>query len=274
MSALKQLKEVAKDLLANEKVDVVIGFTKGTLPGKCTPYFAKKAEDVDNLVWESGCTVNLANYLLKTEGKVGIVVKGCDSRSLVNLFKENQVARDRVFVLGAPCPTQDSCAACEFPQPVINDIKMEESAEKKEDDFSDVEAFSKLPAEERRAYIYKEVEKCVRCYACRNACPACYCKECFVEEHLPSWVGKTTSTADNMVFHLTRAIHVAGRCVDCGACVRACPMDVDLRILNRKLLKDVQDFYQEKPGTREDSELVLNEFKQDDTENFLIGGGK
>ncbi|SMB91291.1 4Fe-4S dicluster domain-containing protein [Desulfonispora thiosulfatigenes DSM 11270] len=272
--AIFKLKDKAKELLEKEEVKQVIGFTEGTLPGKCTPFFAKTVEDVEKLVWQQGCNLNLANYLVKTKEKVAIIVKGCDSRSVVNLIKENQVNKDNVVILGANCPSTDTCAKCKQHSPVISDFSAEESISSKDTDFSDVEEFEKMSSGERKAYLQEEVSKCIRCYACRNSCPACYCKECFVEEHLPNWIGKTTDIADNMVFHLTRAIHVAGRCIGCGACKRACPMDVNLGILNRKMLKDVHDFYQEESGMTMESELVLNKFKSDDPENFLIGGEK
>jgi len=51
-----------------------------------------------------------------------------------------------------------------------------------------------------------------------------------------------------MIFHLTRAIHLAGRCVDCGACTRACPAGVNLSILNRKLAKDVKVYFSLETG--------------------------
>ena len=58
-----------------------------------------------------------------------------------------------------------------------------------EKEYDRVEAFEKLSAEERWAYFTKEMAKCIRCNACRNACPSCYCKICFVEQSQPQWVG-------------------------------------------------------------------------------------
>lgn len=274
MSVLNDIKLKAKELLEKGDVDVVIGYAKGTLNGKCTPYFVRNANDVENLVWENGCDINLANYLLKISDKAAVIAKGCDTRSIVNLVKENQLDRERVVIIGASCPSTESCQKCNHPDPVIADVFLQGETKVSNDDFSDLESFSKLPSEERRNYIYKEVSKCIRCYACRNVCPACYCEECFVEENLPAWIGKTTNTSDNMIFHLTRAIHVAGRCVGCGECVRACPMGVDLSILNRKIMKDVKELFNVESGLELDTKLPLNDYKEDDPQHFLIGGEK
>ena len=138
--------------------------------------------------------------------------------------------------------------------------------------YQDIVEFSELPRKERKDYFYNEVSKCIRCYACRNVCPACYCVDCFVEETLPAWIGKTTNISDNMTFHWTRAIHVAGRCVGCESCARACPMGVDLTMLNRKLAKDVKDLFNIETGLDMEQELVFNEFKLDDPQPFLLGG--
>lgn len=44
-------------------------------------------------------------------------------------------------------------------------------------------------------------------------------------------------------FHLGRAYHLAGRCVGCNECERVCPMDIPISLLNRKLVKDVEEAY-------------------------------
>ena len=42
------------------------------------------------------------------------------------------------------------------------------------------------------------------------------------------------------IFHLVRAIHMIGRCVDCGLCEEACPADIPLRTLYKKVAEIVK----------------------------------
>ena len=52
-------------------------------------------------------------------------------------------------------------------------------------------------------------------------------------------------TFEDQMFHIIRAFHVAGRCTDCGECSRVCPQNIPLHLLNRKFIKDIDEFYGE-----------------------------
>jgi len=300
------IRAIARKLLREKKVEVVIGYERGSLPLRRRPCFVRREEDADRLVWDGWCDNTLATYLPKRREKAAIVAKGCDSRAVVELIKEKQVPRDQVIVIGVPCKGMldrvkvessadsgrmakaeegpkteetlrreglllDCCKTCVHPNPVLHDELVGEPApQKTQDPFSDIEAFIALKPEERWAYLSKEVEKCIRCYACRNACPLCYCPECFVDASLPQWVGKSIDASDTMIFHLMRAYHLAGRCVACGACERACPMGVDLGKLNRVLSKEVMDLFGYEAGLGLDEKSPLATFRPDDPESFIV----
>jgi len=310
---IDRIKEISEKLLSDGKVDMVIGFRKGTVPMINEPCIAKSASDVKNFVWDSNCGVNLANYLTDRKEKIGIIAKGCDSRSIVNHIIENKIQRDQLTVIGVPCKgmldrhkialmsnkeiteisegketvvikgsgfeetvkkadvLQENCAICIHRNPVIYDELVAEMVEEQKDvdRYEDVKKIEAMNPEEKRNYFGDLVSTCIRCYACRNACPLCYCPTCFVDESRPQWVGKGSDPVDIMTFHVLRAYHCAGRCTDCGACVRACPMEIDVRAFTKKLEKDCLDLYGWEAGLSVDQRPALETFKPDDPNDYI-----
>ncbi len=64
------------------------------------PYSRKKCNE---LIWDSNCGINLANYLTDRKEKIGIVAKGCDSRNIVTHIIENKIKREQLYIIGVPC---------------------------------------------------------------------------------------------------------------------------------------------------------------------------
>jgi len=70
--------------------------------------------------------------------------------------------------------------------------------------------------------------------------------------------------AEEQMFHVTRAFHLAGRCTDCGQCSRVCPQSIPLYLLNRKLIKDINTMYGEyQAGEDIDTPSPLTHFNVD-----------
>ncbi len=280
MNRQDQLRQRARELLEGKEVVLVLGYRSGRRPGTATPAFITRPEDADKLVFDDRCGMNLAAYLprVKSRGRIAIVAKGCDSRSIVTLLKEKQVTRDQLFILGVACEgvkeqgrLSDSCTTCEYPNPVVFDEMIGDTSRGR-DSASCPRAqndFEKLSADERWQVLMDDVSRCIRCYACRQVCPNCYCPTCFVDANNPQWVGKTTSGPDNMMFHLMRAMHMAGRCVECGTCSRACPMSIDLMRFNRKVAQIVKDRFGAVAGLNPDEPPALAAFDPNDRQEFI-----
>ena len=116
-----KIREEAKKLLTDGKVNVIIGYEKGTLPLTSSPVFITKAEDADRLIWDEGCYQNLAKFATdilsahkeaqrkirnpedRKKKTLGIIAKGCTSRSIVLHLQEKQYARDEIVIIGVPC---------------------------------------------------------------------------------------------------------------------------------------------------------------------------
>ncbi len=73
-----------------------------------------------------------------------------------------------------------------------------------------------------------------------------------------------------MLYQIGRIFHQAGRCVDCGACVRACPMGIDLRAFTYKLVKDVRELFGYEAGISLDELPPLTTFKLEDKQEFMV----
>jgi ferredoxin len=165
----------------------------------------------------------------------------------------------------------DACLECRSPTPSIYDVVLGPPVEGKETDAARQRTaeFESKPLDARWARFQEVVSRCIRCNACRQACPMCYCKTCIFDHNRPRWIGAGTDISDVAIYHLVRAFHLAGRCTECGACERACPMGIDVRLLERKLCAEVEDLYGYRTGESVDATALLSTFAMDDPQDFV-----
>jgi formate dehydrogenase subunit beta len=310
----EKIREKARKLLAEGKVEVFIGYRKGSVAMMNQPVLIRHADQADLLHWDSNCGLNLCNYLTKRTEKIGIVATGCNSRNIVTHILENQIKREQLYIIGIPCTgmidhravtravgqkeildvedqgeefavkgagfsqtfkkkdfLQRNCVVCTHRNPVIFDEMIAEPVPEREgvDPYGDVARIEEMEPEKKRAFFAQLVSRCLRCYACRNACPLCYCPTCFVDESRPQWVGKSNDPTDTMTFHFLRAYHCAGRCTDCGACERVCPVGISMRQLTKKLNKDAQQYFSWEAGLSLEQRPPLDVYRPDDYNEFI-----
>lgn len=138
--------------------------------------------------------------------------------------------------------------------------------------FDLVEKLENMTAEERFNFWRAELSKCIRCNACRNVCPACTCRTCIFDRPDSGAFSKAPvdSFEENM-FHIIRAFHVAGRCTDCGECSRVCPQNIPIHLLNRKFIKDINEFYGEYQAGEDTTTLSpLTDYTKADCEPSIV----
>ena len=164
-----------------------------------------------------------------------------------------------------------NCFTCQHRNPVIYDELIgEPGPETWGGDQDKVAApWEKLSYDERWEKFEETFKDCIRCYACRDACPLCYCNQCFVDENRPQWCGKTQDESDVYTFHILRAFHCAGRCTDCGACESACPVGIKMRTLTSKIEKDIREMFEYEAGMDSDTTPPLSVYKPGDPEDFI-----
>ena len=259
-----KIRAKARELLESGQVSCFIGYEEGTR-GRVRPAFAYEPGDTDRLIWDERCTYNLSTYLHQFRHplrrgeeppRVGILVKPCDSRTLNVLIHEEQIDRERIYVVGVTCKgvqvngqTEERCQRCAERVPLVYDVVMGRVPKVVgREDYSDVARLEGMSPQERLAFWTQEFDRCIRCYACRQACPACYCFECVAEQLDPQWMSIGIDLSQKRFFHIMRAYHLAGRCSGCSACEEACPMGIPLSLLNRKIAKEVEDLFGYRPG--------------------------
>jgi ferredoxin len=315
VSRLEELKSRIKAALPG--LDCVIGWQKGYDPLHNTPLFMRSEADVDKLEWGPLNVHNPAVYLPSFRGKkVGIVVKGCDSRSVVELLQETLVNRDDVVIFGMPCTgvidltkvknrlaaagttagevsavatddktvsvtaggttvamqlsdvAADKCGRCQFPNAVLADAYVGDpiapTAPATAAD-ADLAALDAMSVEERMAFWRYHMERCIRCYACRNACPMCVCRDhCIAQSREPHWLTQEDTVTEKLMFQAVHAMHLAGRCTECGECQRACPMDIPVLALKKHLNRTINDLFGYQAGVDPQAIPPLLQFKPEE----------
>lgn len=313
----QRLRTWARQLLEEGKVDSIVGFEAGSLKFTTTPLITRDKNDTGRLVINPFIVNNLAKFLPGLKGRIGVVAKGCDSRSIVSLIQDHQVAREDLVILGVPCsglidlgkverlvsrdreevadivregdkvvitvdsqksdfPLSkvlfDNCLGCELPTPQEYDTLLGEPSPPPSDPAASqakIAELEKMTPQRRWQFWKNEFSRCIRCYACRNVCPACFCRRCFVEELEPQWVSPAQRWQDNLVFQVVRNIHVAGRCTDCGACERACPVNIPLRSLTREMYDIVDGLFQFKAGMDKSAVPLLTAYEASEAEELF-----
>jgi ferredoxin len=179
----------------------------------------------------------------------------------------------------------ERCRECKANFPVLYDIIFGEKVEKKIDNyFKCLEKIESISGEKKWVFWKEKLDKCLRCYACRSICPMCYCDECVVDTinfvvtaDTPAkekaqkikWIEKSPVSSENFVYHMVRAIHLAGRCIDCSECERVCPVNIPLRLLNKKMEKEAKELFDYEVGLDPEEPSLVSSFKDEDPEDFI-----
>lgn len=286
MSFDKQREEmlrVCSSLLQEGKVDVILGFASGEPEDRAVPFFLREEKEVDRLRWDPACTPNLAKYLLEGKGKKAIVAKPCDARAVVMYQLEGQLHRKDVTIIGMECEGMRSkdgtlapgCRECTRHIPPVYDILIKREGEEENRPSPEGTPRKKNregALQDQLAAFQREMEKCILCFSCRQACYGCYCKTCFMDRDVPNWNPSDLDLGAKMTFHLGRAMHLAGRCVECGACERVCPSGVKIRYLIQELTELCKEEYGYEAGMNPDEIPAMTAFDTKDREIGFLGG--
>jgi len=255
------IRQRAKELLESGEIKGFLGLAEKY--GHIAPHLFSDADELDMLCLGDNNSPGDARYPLTKyltniakaypEDTFGILVRGCDERALTTLYTWNQLSPNKVVTVGFACP-QVLADACECAIPYPAEIVAGDKAEGREN--SCVAEVDALVLTDRFSYWMDEFVKCIKCYGCSNICPMCFCNDCSLK--CDELVKSGELPPEIPVFHHTRAMHMVGRCIDCGLCEEACPSGIPLRTLYKKVNSVLDEQFDYRTGEKRGKRSPLN----------------
>jgi ferredoxin len=196
----------------------------------------------------------------QSEVNIGVVARACDVRALVEMAKRQQIDPGRLHIVTVACSQLEVEACyCPDPMPRMEDWPRAEMIGTQAEASAPnpiVAEYESMSLEDRRVFWQQQFLKCIKCYGCRNICPVCFCESCALED--PLWVEPGVLGPPFPMYHLIKAMHMSGRCVDCHQCELACPSHIPLTILYDLIRQDVKDLLEYVPGMDIDAQPPLS----------------
>jgi formate dehydrogenase (coenzyme F420) beta subunit len=260
---IEQVRDHVKRLMDEGRIAGFLGLKN--VQGNVIPHLYQTAEELDDGfsigdLQEAGDSRYPIAKLFTTvlsadpENTYGVLLRGCDERALYELMRWNQMmGADRIVKVGIACPTQLAQShECRkpFPDEFVAGEKAEPVSSVTVDDVINLDLNGRL------AYWTREFDRCIKCYGCRDICPVCFCNTCSLEESALIRTGDLPP--ENPMFHLTRAVHMAGRCIDCNLCTEVCPAEIPLRTLYKRVAQIVLDQFGYVTGEAGEGKSPLN----------------
>ncbi|MDO5337311.1 MAG: 4Fe-4S dicluster domain-containing protein [Eubacteriales bacterium] len=219
---MQELRNRAKELLADGTVVRILGWRAGDLPYNPEPAYFQSAEELDDFVYNGFCGANLSKYMIeasKLEGKTLVFLKPCDTYSFNQLLKEHRVDRDKAYIIGVGC--KGKLNAENLKKLGIKGVQSISGAELS--DPCDTLTVQTIYGEKTCSYADAMLE---RCHVCKG-------KEHMVYDEL---IGESKDTKDADRFAEVEKIEKMSpeekfaffqselsKCIRCNACRNVCP---------------------------------------------------
>lgn len=294
---MEELRKYAKDLLEKNEVAAVIGYTQVS-EKRTKPIIITNPEDTSKLVFNEYCLNNLSVYLTRAriksfyrnnEGvkKIAVTAKPCDVHSIVALIQENQIHRNEIHIISFNCHgvvkdfgfnfcgdnLASKCIHCETHKPLYFDAifgEVKETPKAIDKELEKIKEIESMTSKDRFEFFKDEFNKCIKCYACRAVCPLCYCQRCITDKAIPRWIESSAHQRGNFSWNVVRAFHLSARCTGCGECERACPMDLPLMLLNRRMTMEAKESFSYVSGRSLETPTLVGSFDAKDSDELFM----
>ncbi|MDR1855960.1 MAG: hydrogenase iron-sulfur subunit [Desulfovibrio sp.] len=216
--------EEARRLLASGEVGHVLGLA--VTDGGVLPEVFSTPQELERAVAAS--KYPLAKTFWRFMGgmpqgtSAALVCRPCDARAVREQTKMAQYEGQTVRCLTLGCSEEDA-HKCGCANPGVD----APSYVALPDPLADLDPAGRI------AFWRDSFQRCIKCYGCRNVCPVCICPSCRLEDE--TFVPPGILPPPPLPWHACRALHVADRCVGCGACQDACPSGLPLLALHGSL---------------------------------------
>lgn len=216
-----------------------------------------------------------------------VACRACDARALRELAAMRRFPADALSFIRIPCsPEQIAACGCDrpdWPEAIPSEAETL-SAPSPTPTPSLAAASAQAPAElpfspldptlgpdspDRAERWRAHFMNCVQCHWCRAACPVCVCPSCPLDGDAAQPAG--TPPPSPLGYHLTRAMHIADKCVGCGACQDACPQGLPLMALHRAVARGLRNAYGYESGRKLPSPLLRAREETADAPQWLTG---
>lgn len=266
----------AKQLIG--EFDMVISYRRNSNPERPSAAFFKDITSIEkHLCWNRYCSSNLSVYLpfqarngtmWNGVERAAVFIKDCDFRSALNLIAEEAIERDRFHFIGVPCEGMfdyrtgnlpSRCMNCKRPDAAEYDESIGQPVENLSSEPETKNPLKSLAPDQINEFWEKQLSLCIRCNACREACPNCYCRDkCLADARQPDFLSRSEDLRHRKFFQVIRTLHNAGRCTECGECERACPAGIPLSYLSSASSGIIAELFNYLPGiTKKKQPLLL-----------------
>ena len=100
------LQNIVRGILQAGLVEEVLAFAQGLDESDVVPLFITEPPDAERVVAISYYPCSLAKLVAEYEDKakkIGVVVRSCDARAMIELAKREQVNLDNIYLIGIEC---------------------------------------------------------------------------------------------------------------------------------------------------------------------------